>query len=222
MFLGPQKLREALSDRRIVVEDSFASALKGMTIDVRLGKSILVPKLSTPLRLFESEDQIEWEKIDLLPAIKANSGKGYVLKQNTLILGHTEEKISLDKMFMAFINSRSTAARIGLIPHHAAPLINPGHGTLADGVKNPRSITLEISTSLPCGIELLSGMIIAQLKFAITTDSLDQPYDARPGASYGTDHGQMIPKWSSLLPSVKAVEGDLAVILGLTGHSTKS
>ena len=215
MFLSGKALRRSLKKGLIVVENSFVGALNSMTIDVRLGGSILVPKLDAPLDPLGSDDQITWETVILPEASKENAGQGYVLAQSTLVLGYTHERIAIARNILAIINSRSTAARFGIIPHHAAPLINPGHGLNADGTANPRSVTLEISTTIPIGKRLYAGMVIAQLKFAYTDGPLDEAYDARPGASYSTDHGVMCPKLASLIPNPDAIQGNLCDIMGL-------
>lgn len=211
MFLGSKSLKKALRDGTIIVENSFDGALKGLTIDVRLGGSILIPELTGPLDPLGSNEQIKWRTVNLPEAIPENLGRGFVLNQGLLALGYTHEQISIDAQTMAIINSRSTAARLGIVTHHTAPLINPGHGMSVDGAK-PRSITLELFTSLPHGVMLYSGLIIAQLKFAKVTNRLEL-YDERPGATYRTDHGVMIPDFSTLVPEPNLRQGLLRELI---------
>ncbi len=208
MFLSEKTIRTALKKKRIVVENSFEGALDGMTINVRLGASILVPKLSGPLDPLGETDQIEWVKHNLPDATTKNESKGFLLPQNTLILAHTHERISLDNQTVAMINSRSTAARFGLVVHQAAPLIHPGHGMNGDKPK-PRSITLELSTTLKHGMHLYAGLIVAQIKFAKTTTALAKGYDSRLKSNYAMDHGVMSPNLESLIPDPEAKQCDL-------------
>lgn len=215
MFLGSKALRRALKKHLIVIDNSFDRALKGMTIDIRLGSTILVPELDDALDPLGSADQIKWKTIQLPDAVKENAGKGVVLRQGMLALGYTHERISIERNIVGIINSRSTAARLGIVTHHTAPLINPGHGIDSDGQSKPRSITLELFTSLPTGVKLYAGLVIAQLKFAWASEQLDFAYDARPGATYTSDHGIMIPSFDSLIPDPDARQGVLSELMGL-------
>jgi deoxycytidine triphosphate deaminase len=216
MFLGEETLRLYLKKNRIIVEEGFDGSFNGMTIDVRLGHSILVPELKGPLDPLAGQDeQLVWREVKLPPALPQYKGQGWHLKPNTLALGFTHERIAIDRETVALINSRSTAARFGLVTHHTAPLINPGHGYGCDDCPHPRSITLELSTSLPEGMLLYDGLIIASLKFAAVTEASQKGYDGRQNGNYCTDHGNMRPNLAALLPDPQAREGLLARLLGL-------
>lgn len=199
MFIGELNLKARLESSNIVVSPLMDGALKGNTIDFRLGKSILIPKNQTPLDPLNDSEEVKWEKVLLPEAKKENLGKGYLLKKGEFVLGHTLESFSVPLDLIAMVNSRSTSARYGLVVHKTAPLINAGHG-MFEGNSKPRPITLEITTDFPNGMMLYEGLIVGSIKFAELTEPAPISYDSRPTSTFGQDHAVMMPTKSRLLP----------------------
>lgn len=200
MFIGEKNLKARLDSSNIIVTPWMDGALKGSTIDFRLGKSILVPRNTSPLDPLDDAADLQWEKIILPTAEKQNRGKGFLLRKGEFVLGHTLESFSVPLDLIAMVNSRSTAARYGLVVHKTAPLINAGHGMFEGGAK-PRPITLEITTDFPHGMMLYEGLVVGSIKFAALTEPAPISYDSRPASTFGQDHAVMMPTISKLLGS---------------------
>lgn len=200
MFIGEKKLKERLESGNIVVTPTFDAAIKGNTIDFRLGKSLLIPEDDQIVDPLDDKQELKWKKIIIPDISRENRGKGYHLKKGEFVLGHTLESFTVPLDLIAMVNSRSTAARFGLVVHKTAPLINAGHGLGTDGPK-PRPITLEITTDFPGGMMLYEGMNVGSIKFAILTDSAEISYDSRPASTFAQDHAVMTPTVGRLLPS---------------------
>ncbi|MHA1820526.1 MAG: dCTP deaminase [Promethearchaeota archaeon] len=80
--------------------------------------------------------------------------KGYILKPHELILGITQESITLPEDIAGWLGSRSRYARLGLMSHITAPFIAPG----ASGRQ-----VLEIFNAGPSNLKLLPGIKICHL-----------------------------------------------------------
>ena len=80
----------------------------------------------------------------------------YHIKPGELVLGITEEKITLPDDICGWLNTRSRFARLGLMVHVTAPFIQPG-------ISNRQ--VLEIFNAAPYRLELVPGEKLCQFVF---------------------------------------------------------
>ena len=122
-----------------------------------IGPASIDLTLSNQLRIFNSNHKIIEEDIDYKKITKLiNISEGYILKPSELVLGITQEKVTLPENICGWLNSRSRFARIGLMSHITAPFIAPG-------VSNKQ--VLEIYNAGPNKIKLTPGTKICQIVF---------------------------------------------------------
>ena len=80
----------------------------------------------------------------------------YHIRPGELVLGITREKITLPNDICGWLNSRSRFARLGLMVHITAPLMQPG-------ISNKQ--VLEIYNAAPFELELVPGEKLCQFVF---------------------------------------------------------
>ena len=83
------------------------------------------------------------------------------------ILGKVRDYIG-SREYLIQISGKSSLARIGLVVHNTAGIINPGHFL---------NITLELSNLNRVPIVLRPGMQIAQLTFSCLTSPVEHDYE---------------------------------------------
>lgn len=147
MILTKEEIIKEIKKDKIKIEPFDEKAIGPASVDLTLANK---------LRVFNSnktiEEDIDYKKITKLIDIS----RGYILKPGELVLGITEEKITLPENICAWINSRSRFARIGLMSHITAPFIAPG-------VSNKQ--VLEIYNCGKNKIKLIPGTKLCQLVF---------------------------------------------------------
>src|SRR5205823_1492305 len=90
----------------------------------------------------------------------------FVLHPGVSILGYSKEYFGSDK-YLVEVNGKSSLARIGLLVHNSAALINPGHFL---------NVALELCNLNSVPIVLRPGMPIAQLTFSTLSSPTKQNY----------------------------------------------
>lgn len=137
----------------IVVEPHLdPSQIKEASIDLTLGNSFRVfKKAENPIPLTEHTDYREYTD----EVMKET----FLIHPQETVLGVTLEKITLPSDICAWIEGRSRFARMGLLIHISAGLIQPG-------ISNHQ--VLEITNLGPNTLELHAGEKICQLVFQRT------------------------------------------------------
>jgi dCTP deaminase len=146
MILTKQEILKLIKKGKVEIEPFDENAIGPASIDLTLSHEIRIFSVRHKL----VQEDIDYKKITRLIDIS----KGYVLKPGELVLGITKEKVSLPENICAWINSRSSFARIGLMSHITAPFIAPG-------VSNKQ--VLEIYNAGHNKIKLIPGTKICQL-----------------------------------------------------------
>lgn len=149
MILTKNEIIKKINEGVIKIEPLDMSAIGPASIDLALGKKIKIFNHSNKI-IIDIEKEIDYaqftKEIDIT--------NGYILKPRELILGITEEKITLPENICGWLQSRSRFARIGLMSHITAPFICPG-------ISNHQ--VLEIFHSGHHKIKLMPGVKICQL-----------------------------------------------------------
>ncbi len=161
MFLSDRDIQKAVDDGSITIRDFDAARLQGASYDVLLGNTFLVTSPHTaqaidPVRGAYPETQ----------EVTVADGEEFVLHPRATVLGTLKDYVGSDE-YLIQISGKSSLARIGLVVHNTAGLINPGHYL---------HITLELANFNIVPIILRPGMAIAQLTFSKMTSPPRRSY----------------------------------------------
>ena len=108
------------------------SCINAASLDVRLGNTILVEKLSEANRVidYRARQKLDMDEVTLDPE------EGYILKVGQFILAHTIELCNFPDNVAALFRIKSSMGRVGL-EHMDAGFVDPGfHGALTLEFKN--------------------------------------------------------------------------------------
>lgn len=161
MFLSDSDILEGVETWDITITDFDESRLQPASYDIRLGNKFLI------VRGYESPviDPVN-NILPLYDEIILADEDSLTLHPGTTILGISMEKFGSEK-FLIQLSGKSSLARLGLIVHNTAGLINPGHYL---------NITFELANMNSVPIILRPGMEIAQLLFAQMTKLSTKKY----------------------------------------------
>lgn len=175
MYLSDKDIRVALENGDITISDFDKKRLQPASYDIRLGEKFLVVRpYSIPNIDPVNKILPEYEEIVVTPE------QGFILRPGVTVLGTSVEKFGSEK-YLIQLSGKSSLARIGLIVHNTAWLINPGHYL---------NITFELANMNSVPIILRPGMDIAQLLFSEMTSPPEQDY--RKTGRYGEGADNLI------------------------------
>jgi dCTP deaminase len=161
MFLSDVDIRKAVEDGSIVLEGFDPKRLQPASYDILLGNKFVVTETHTT-------DFIDPAK-KIFPKtreITVEDGDKFILHPGVMVLGTSRDYFG-SKDYLVQISGKSSLARIGLIVHNTAGIINPGHFL---------NITLELCNLNTVPIILRPGMEIAQLTFSKMTQPVSRDY----------------------------------------------
>lgn len=151
MYLSDRDIRSAMEHGDILITDFDPSRLQPASYDIRLGEKFLIVKDYSVTNI----DPVN----KILPKyeeITVTSEDGFILRPWVTVLGTSIEKFGSEK-YLIQLSGKSSLARLGLIVHNTAWLINPGHYL---------NITFELANMNTIPIILRPGMDIAQILFS--------------------------------------------------------
>lgn len=159
MILGDFDIREYIKNGKLIIEPFFHDTVRENGVDLRIGTSIG--------RLRITNEVFDPKVDDPRKFIEIECGEEFVVYPNEHVLLHTLEYIKLPNDLMAFVNLRSSYARIGL-------LIPP---TVVDaGFEGQLTIEL-IGGNFP--VKLYAGERFIHLIFAKTSGPVERPYKGK-------------------------------------------
>lgn len=179
MFLSDTDILREVQAGNITLEPFTKEQLQPATYDIRLGNTFIV------------NDAHSTQVIDpgkgIYPkthTIEVEDGGEFVLHPGVSVLGYSKERFGSDH-FLIEVNGKSSLARIGLIVHNSASIVNPGHYL---------NIALELCNLNNVPIVLRPAMQIAQLSFSTLSSHTQQSY--RDTGRYNEDNvaGYVPPK----------------------------
>lgn len=180
MILSDKDIKKAVKAGEIVIEDFDEERLQPASYDILLGNKFMV------------NDANQTHYIDPVKKIYAKThdievpdGKEFVLHPGVSVLGTSKDFFGSDT-YLIGLNGKSGLARIGLLVHNTAGLINPGHFL---------NITLELCNLNNVPIVLRPGMEIAQLTFSTMS--------APPSTSYKKIGRYADDNWDHYRPEKK-------------------
>ncbi|MFA6006657.1 MAG: dCTP deaminase [Candidatus Paceibacterota bacterium] len=161
MFLSDRDIKAAVKSGAIRIDDFDPERLQPVSYDILLGnKFITTESQDTPFidpvkKIFPSTREITIE-----------DNESYVLHPGVSILGTSFDYFG-SKEYLIQLSGKSSLARIGLIVHNTAGIINPGHFL---------HITLELCNLNVVPIVLRPKMHIAQLLFSKISNPVIHDY----------------------------------------------
>ena len=161
MFLSDKDILSEIKAGHITLEPFDKKRLQPATYDISLGNTFIV------------NDAHSTKAIDPAKGIYPNTqnievkdGDEFILHPGVSILGYSKERFGSDQ-YLIEVNGKSSLARIGLIVHNSASIVNPGHYL---------NIALELCNLNNVPIVLRPGMEIAQLTFSTLSSHTKQSY----------------------------------------------
>ena len=161
MFLSDIDIEKAVKKGEIIVKPFRAKQLQPSSYDIRLGNRFII------------NDENATHFIDPAKKIFAKTrevtipdGKEFVLHPGVSVLGTSKEYFGSD-VYLVQVHGKSSLARIGLLIHNTAGLINPGHFL---------HVTFELCNLNNVPIILRPNMDIAQLTFSKISSPPRQSY----------------------------------------------
>jgi dCTP deaminase len=161
MILSDKKILEEIEKGNILIEPFRPEKLGTNSYDVHLGRYLAVYKN----RELDAKMHNEIEEFIIPP-------EGFVLQQNTLYLGVTEEYTESHR-HVPFLEGKSSVGRLGIDIHATA-----GKGDV--GYCN--TWTLEISCTQP--VRIYAGMPIGQLIYFSVEGDIQNYYNKKQSAKY--------------------------------------
>lgn len=172
MILSDFDLSSYLKSRRLVIEPLDKEIIRENGVDLRLGGQIARLKNTDAILDTREEHQ------DLTQFFEIEEGDSFIIRPYEKVLLTTMEYLKLPNDVMAFVELRSSFARLGLIM--PPTIIDAGF----EG-----NITLEIQGST-FPIKLYKGQRFAHIIFAKTLNPVYSPYRGR----YQGQRGVTLPR----------------------------
>jgi len=161
MFLSDIDIKKEIRNGRIVLRPFNEEQLQPVSYDIRLGNKFIV------------NEESRTHSIDPMKKVFAKTreltvkdGEEFVLHPRVSVLAVSKEYFGSDH-FLIQIGGKSSLARIGLMIHNTAGIINPGHFL---------NVTLELSNQNNVPIIIRPGMSIAQIMFSMLSSPPSQSY----------------------------------------------
>ena len=189
MFLSDKDIKQAVDIKLITLEPFNEKQLQPASYDIRLGNTFVInDSHTTPV--------IDIER-GILPrtrSIHIEDGEEFVLHPGVSILGYSKEKFGSEE-YLIEVNGKSSLARIGLIVHNSASIVNPRHFL---------NIALELCNLNNVPIILRPNMLIAQLTFSTLSSHTRQSYKKVGRYHLNNIAGYVPPKSGPLSKSKKS------------------
>jgi len=165
-------------------------SVSGVSVDLRLGNRFRTFSSHTTPFIDLSGDRSEVdqaiEKV-MSDEITIEDHKEFFLHPGELALGITYESVTLPDDIVAWLDGRSSLARLGLMVHVTAHRIDPGWSG---------NIVLEFYNSGKLPLALRPGMSIGAVSFERMSGPADRPYRKRTDAKYRDQSGPVASRIS--------------------------
>jgi dCTP deaminase len=156
MYLSDIDIKKAVEKGHIRIDDFDEARLQPASYDVLLGNKFEFIDPHTIEAIDPREKKFPGSK-----KVEISDEETFVLHPGVSVLGTLKDFVG-SKEFLIQISGKSSLARIGLIIHNTAGIINPGHFL---------NVTLELYNLNRVPIVLRPGMEIAQLTFSMLSTS---------------------------------------------------
>ena len=161
MFLSDIDIKKAIRKGEITIKPFVPAKVQPVSYDIRLGNKFVFNE-DTKTRVVDPEKKIFAPSRE----IEIAEGDEFVLHPGTSVLGVSKEFFGSDN-YLIQLGGKSSLARIGLMIHNTAGIINPGHFLC---------VTFEITNQNNIPIILRPGMEIAQILFSTISSPPSRTY----------------------------------------------
>lgn len=161
MYLSDRDIKQAIQDGTITIKDFDPKRLGSVSYDVVLDNDFIVTDVHKTLVI----DPVK----KIFPQTKehhVDEGEAFYLFPGETVLGKVRDFVGSDQ-YLIQVSGKSSLARVGLVVHNTAGLINPGHYL---------NLTLELSNINRVPLVLRPGMQIAQFVFSTLTSPVENNY----------------------------------------------
>ncbi len=155
-----------------------SSAISGVSVDLHLGNSFRVFRdhKAPYIDLSGPREQVSKALHSIMSKeIILKADNAFFLHPGELALAVTLESITLPDNIVAWLDGRSSLARLGLMVHVTAHRIDPGWSGI---------IVLEVFNAGKIPLALRPNMIICAINFELMSDTAIRPYYRRKNAKY--------------------------------------
>ncbi len=161
MYLSDHDIRAGIESGDIRITEFDPKRLQPASYDIRLGSKFLIVKPYSVVNIDPVNKILpEYEELTV------TAEEGFILCPWVTVLGMSIEEFGSD-IYLTHLSGKSSLARLGLVVHNTAGLINPGHFL---------HITFELANMSSIPIILRPGMEIAQILFSILSSPIDRNY----------------------------------------------
>ncbi len=161
MFLSDIDIKKAVETGKITIKDFDEKRLQPVSYDVLLGNKFII----TDAHAIDAIDPVK-KIFPKTREIIVEDGESFVLHPQMSVLGTLKDYVG-SKEFLIQLSGKSSLARIGLVVHNTAGIINPGHYL---------HMTLELANFNTVPIILRPGMAIAQFTFSELSNPVSHDY----------------------------------------------
>lgn len=179
MFLSDRDIKKAVDRGDIILKPFVLSRLQPASYDIVLGNTFIVNDAHTS-SFIDPANKV----FPKTHEVSVADGEAFVLHPGVSILGYSKDYFGSDH-YLIEVNGKSSLARIGLLVHNSAALINPGHFL---------HVALELCNLNNVPIILRPGMAIAQLTFSPLSSPPKQNYKENGRYSKNNVVGYVPPK----------------------------
>jgi len=165
MYLSDVDIEKAVKENSIIIDPFDKKRLQPASYDILLGNRFLISE-GHKHGFIDPEKKIYPEMREVILSDKEE----FILHPGIVVLGFSHDFFGSDR-YLIHLNGKSSLARIGLIVHNTAGLINPGHFL---------NVVFELYNTNTIPIILRPKMPIAQLTFS-ELSSLPQSSYAKVG-----------------------------------------
>jgi dCTP deaminase len=150
--LSRGKILEQIESGLLKIEPFAKKQVGAGSVDLHLGSEFRVFKKVRDV--FQVKDNVDFAKITEI--VKVKPGGHILIMPGELVHGITQERVALPSNLAAFIEGRSSLARVGLITHLSSGFIHPG---------TSNRTVLEIANISPIPLSIKPGIRVCQLIF---------------------------------------------------------
>jgi dCTP deaminase len=183
MFLADIDIHAEVKNGHITLEPFDPKRLQPATYDIRLGNTFIINDAHSTKAIDPAKGIFPHTQ-----TVEVKDGAEFVLHPGVSILGYSKERFGSDK-YLIEVNGKSSLARIGLIVHNSASIVNPGHYL---------NIALELCNLNNVPIVLRPGMEIAQLTFSPLSNTTKRSYKTTGRYHHNNFVGYVPPKTGPL------------------------
>lgn len=161
MYLSDRDIKKAVNEKRITIRDFDEARLNPASYDVILGNKFILADPHT-IEAIDPANKVYPKTRE----VEIPDGDIFVLHPGTSVLGTLKDYVGSYE-YLIQLSGKSSLARVGLVVHNTAGIVNPGHFL---------HMTLELANFNTIPIILRPGMKIAQFTFSELTSPVEHDY----------------------------------------------